>query len=167
MRLTERRRLSPTATDIVASCEAVLGQVTAPRYRGLVPFAQEVINAHRAGFRAGSQALAASLLTTVIQHHLGYETLRAAAEYLAVDPEEADFDAVRAALIFGSIPNALSTFRPARGDAVPTHFNRHASLHLVCAEQYTEQSALISLIMLTALLRELHEVEISGRWTPD
>lgn len=158
------RVLLERADDIADDCTAHLQNITATSYEELARFALEASAAFRGGHAAAGQALAAGIVTTVIQHNLGYDRLADAALALAVDPANVAFDAMRIALITSCVPDTLSSFWP--GDPVPTSFNRHASSHRVSNEQYTRRNAVVSLIMVSALLRELHDLEATGRWSP-
>lgn len=146
---------------LLDACDRLLGEVTGG-FSPLVPFASDAAGAIRAGHTASGQALAAALVTTILQAHMGYDTLREAAESLVQDPGEVASDMFRAALITSCIPPVLGTFWPNRGDAVPDAYNRHASLHHVCDTQYTKVNALVAIMLVVALLREMHDLERRG-----
>ena len=158
--------LVANGADVLADCEAAIDDITVERYEDVLPFAHSAIAAFRDGHAAPAQALVAALLTTIVQHHLGFARLSDAKTSLTVDPDNADFDVMRIALIAGCVPDTLASFRESQGDEVPREFNRHASLHRVCVEQYTEENALIGLMLASALLRELNELEARGQWAP-
>src|SRR5690606_19487222 len=68
------------------------------------------------------------------------------------------------ALLGSCIPQTLSQFVPAKGDPIPAHFNRHASLHSANPTQYTEANMLLGAILVTAFLREIDELQGNGGW---
>lgn len=149
---------------IVEDCQTALSRVRTDRYDDVLPFVREALSSFKAGYAASAQALAASLLTTLLQHHVGYNALKDARDLGDIGPDEAAFDTLRLALLGQCVPVALADFWENRGDAVPSTFNRHASLHRVCVEQYTDANALVSIMLVSGFICELDELESSGRW---
>ena len=97
----------------------------------------------------------------LIQSTLGYKTLASAREELAVHNwEDTAIPFFRYALIASTIPATLARFYP--GDDVPDRFNRHAVAHHPSPTQFTTLNALVGLILVTALARELQELARSG-----
>jgi hypothetical protein len=71
------------------------------------------------------------------------------------EPEEATIRQHRLRSIFVVGRGALATWWPLGKKPVPTQFNRHASLHRLTSEQYTEHNALVGLMLVVPLLREV------------
>ena len=150
---------------ILDDCVEVLDQIAETEITTLVQYAREAIDAARAGAWSPAQAMAAAILTTVLQHHMGFATLSEARTELNINPDEALTGFIRCAFILSCVPWSLAQFYTHNGDPVPTDFNRHASVHHVSAEQYTQRNGLVALIMTVALLREIHEHQVNGTWS--
>lgn len=119
----------------------------------------------RDGHRRVAQAQAAAVITTIVEVHLKFANLGDARRTLDLDMEEIAFDRARLGYILSCIPRSLTNFGDRGGGApLPDYFNRHATLHQVCDVQYTPVNALVSLMLMTALLRELDEYDRKGLW---
>ena len=142
---------------LLEDAEALLAEVTHVGLAYLAGCALEATQALQAGLDRPAQALLGSTLTGILQGPLEFEQLRAAREAFSGDWEEAAIEELRFVLVTSTIPQALSQFYPHRGDPVPDTFNRHAIAHKPDPVQYTEFNALLGLMLVVALLRELQE----------
>jgi hypothetical protein len=146
--------LDTHAAAIVEDCVTVVSQTRSGAFAALATYTEEAILAYRAGHTAAAQALAASLIDTLLRttffkttsKHFQYGQVRT-----KITEEPALFPQAIACL---PVANALETFYSHM--PVPAAFNRHASAHAVCAEQYTRANALVSLMLATSLLRQAH-----------
>lgn len=124
--------------------------------------AAEIADSIREGrYRAG-QALAASVLTELIQGILGHKRLAEVHTEYGQPWEEQSIRLLRFALITSTIPKALSNFYRDKGDQMQSSFNRHAVAHGASPVQFTELNALVGLLLVTALTRELQELYDEG-----
>lgn len=115
----------------------------------------EVAESIKSGRTRAAQALAASVLTELIQGILGHDELADARREYAESWEEKSIQVMRFALVTSAIPKALTRFYRQKGDPIPQRFNRHAVAHGASPIQFTPTNAVVSLILITALAREL------------
>jgi hypothetical protein len=149
---------------IFDDADALLAEVTDIELSYLVDCAAEAVRALRDGHDRAAQALLGVTLTGIIQRPMAFARLSDARTHFDVDWGEASIADTRFALITFTIPQALAQFYLDQGDPVPDQFNRHATVHTPDPVQYTEVNVLLALMLVTALLRELHErVEVTGQ----
>lgn len=150
---------------ILSNCAAVLDECAGEVVAELVPYAKEAVEVAKDGHVRAAQAQAAAVVTTVLEVHLEFPTLGQAARDLTFDPDDISLDRARIGYILSCIPQSLTKFGAHAGGApIPEHFNRHATLHRVCDVQYSLRNALVSLMLVTALLREIDELDLKDRW---
>lgn len=150
---------------ILADCRRTVGEFSHPIALEQAPYLTQLLDAADAGLDAPAQALAAVIVTTLLHGPLRYPNLaRARLELAERDPGEERLRWSRFALLGSCIPQTLSQFVPAKGDPIPAHFNRHASLHSANPTQYTEANMLLGAILVTAFLREIDELQGNGGW---
>lgn len=122
----------------------------------------EIGNSINEGRCRSAQALAASVLTELIQGILGHEELSQARAEFSERWEEKSIHFLRFALITSAIPLALSRFYRQKGDPIPASFNRHAVAHGASPTQFTPLNALVGLLLVSGLTRELHALYDEG-----
>lgn len=141
--------------EILDDLAAVLADVDEPSLQDVRESAAEAIASFRDGRHRAAQALAAVILTDIIHANLGKKTSKALKMFEEQEPEEATIREHRLRSIFVVARGALATWWPLGREPVPTDFNRHASLHRLKPEQYTEHNALVGLMLVVPFLREV------------
>lgn len=140
--------------EILDSVDARLAEVMHPELAGLRALAVEAVQAARAGVPAAAQALAAAVISAVVNDHYGFSFGSAREEFEAEAPAVAGFWSHRRVLVQRSLQLAIlkSRDRPADGG-----FNRHMSSHCSDPSHYGEAHAIEALLLMTGALRELEE----------
>lgn len=95
------------------------------------------------------------ILTDIIHANFGKKTSRALKMFGEQELEEAAIREHRLRSIFVVARGALATWWPLGTEPIPTWFNRHASLHRLTPAQYTEHHALVGLMLVVPLIREV------------
>ena len=152
------RVLLEHAGEITETARTRLAEVEDPTLVYLADCAREAAEAFDAGYERSSQALCASALTGLVQSVMGYDKLAKARDELAENWDEMNLPLLRYGLIVSTVPSALVQF----GDVVPDRFNRHAVSHSPSPVQFTRLNALVALMLVTALVRELDEIARRG-----
>lgn len=129
----------------------------------IVEIAESVSDGHH----RAAQALSASVLTELLQGILGHKKLADAHAEYAEPWKEQSIQLLRFVLIACTIPKALSRFYRDNGDPMPPTFNRHAVAHGASPVQFTPLNALVGLVLVTALTRELQALYDEGLLTDD
>jgi|GEM_PF-4428718 hypothetical protein len=142
------------AATVVEDVLTALTAVAGPGESAIADALREAAASALDGRWIACQATTAVTLDTLV----GAETL--IKRHLATIAERYSADDValyemRLALILRAVPPAFAEFRVHRGDAVPSRFNRHATVHRVSYDQLTKLNALTGLLIATSLTCEL------------
>jgi hypothetical protein len=146
--------LRVNANRILDSIGTTLAEVTRPELAGLRDLAVEAVEAHRSGYFAASQTLAAAIVTAVVEDHYGFKFVTARAAFDAEAPETAGLWSHRRALVQRALHVAIKNSwlrTPQSG------FNRHLTSHGSEPCHYTEAHAIEALLLMSGSLRELNE----------
>lgn len=149
------RILLDHADDVLADIRAVLPAVQSPILVDQRDAVLQGVDAYDAGAPHPAQAMAATVITTVIEQHFGHSLGTARQKWDGLDPDEEPLLSYRRSLLLRSLGGALQNFRG--NDPVPNRFNRHATVHRFDLKQYRTVNALAGLMLATSLLRELHQ----------
>jgi hypothetical protein len=151
------------SSAIVAECGRCLDEVDESRFPNEIAGARNAIAAFDVAPMA-AQAMAAITFESTLRRVLGYRSLTEAAKVLNEQKDwgDAPWPLYRWALIQSCLPDALETFRPSNGDPVPLQFNRHASVHHLGPEQYHATNAVVAVVTITAMLREIDRLIVDG-----
>lgn len=146
---------------ISADCrEAVLGCSS----RSIVPyasFALSALDALDAGHTAPAQALAGSLVDTVVTGYFGEDRYKYTPNRKTTTIEAYDEFTVREYVAFAPIWQTYQQFFVTNGDKVPTRFSRHATAHAVSARQYSRRNAVQAIMFGCSLLYRLDEEAVA------
>jgi hypothetical protein len=140
--------------EILDSIDARLVEIMHPKLAELRRLAAESAQAARLGVPSPAQALAAAVISAIVNDHYGFSFGLARREFATESPTTAGFWSHRRALIQCSLQHAIlkSSDRPVDGG-----FNRHMSSHGSVPSHYGEAHAIESLLLMTGALRELEE----------
>jgi len=157
--------LATREMDVIEDCDRYLDSMHDPVLDDLVDMTRKAVRAFQGEHTEAAQALAASVLDTLL-HRLfrrkRFRYARVRAKLESAWPKAAIQD-LRPALVLYAIPAALTEFSPHEGNPVPDRFNRHASAHAVGTIQYTRMNAVLAIVTTTSLLKE---ASASG-WSED
>ncbi len=150
------RILLQNENEILEDLDARLAEATHPHVEDLQPLTGQAIESFREGRPEPAQALATSVLTHVVQCRFGFQRFDLARkEWQKQNPRNAALRRYRVMLILWSFARTLH-----HTDYAAPGFNRHAAAghHSNLTEQFTRSNSLQSLMLLTAVVRELHEL---------
>jgi len=153
---TRDKELLRHATLILEDLEAVLAEVESPYLGELKEGLSQAVVAYRAGLPMPAQAMAAAIVTTVLEGHYGFEHFKNARQSFGEErPEAAGIWSSRRASVQWAIRMSIlnQQHRPIHG-----RFNRHLTAHDLDSGQYDEVNALTGLLLAGGSLRELQEM---------
>lgn len=157
---TDERReiLGHRLADISADCRTAVQACTSVPVASYVPFVINALDALDAGYTEPAQALAGSLVDTIVSGYFGDNRTKYT-PHPRGNRTTAAYDefTVREYIAFAPIWQAYQQFHADEGDPVPTTFSRHATAHAVSAEQYTERNAIQALMLVCTLLHRFDE----------
>lgn len=147
------RRWKAIATDCAEAVEACSSAEVAQ----FIPFARAAVDALKAGHGAAAQALAGSLVETLVWEALGHNRKHYTPGRHAETPDAYDDLTVREYIALSPMWRAYRRYRATDGDKVPTTFNRHASAHMVGPRQYNRRNAVQGVMFACSLLAWLDD----------
>lgn len=163
-----RALLEAHVDEIVADCAAVVAAVDHPRLREHQDRLAQAVAAHQAGLHAAGQALAAVVVTALLQWVYGHRELKKVrTSPMRVKDEDDQLlrDLKVAVLIEAAVPATAGGMDQLSDDQLPDRFNRHATLHRVADRAYTLPNAMSALMLATGLLAEAQQLLEDGRLT--
>lgn len=145
--------------EVMEDCRSVVAEVTDPDLALRVPQALEAVEALQAGFPQAAQTLAVavseSLLTEYVANGRSYKVLAAD---VAVDTDELTIVEVRSTFALLPVHRFYTPWWPDSGVPAPGELSRHVPVHHARAEHLTPENALIAIMLLSSLLRDLHAI---------
>jgi hypothetical protein len=145
---------------ILADCRRVLADLNSVRLGGLTDLAGRALDAGQAGHGEAAQALAVVVTESAIVGETGWESYRAAIEATAIDdPASLPFAEVRLRLALAPISRFFTPWYKTSSVPPPVGLSRHAAVHAADAGCYTPANSVISAMLMTSVLRALHELE--------
>lgn len=149
---------------VLAHARTVLAEVSAPDLGYARRLAEQALACVTA-FPAAAQSLALNAAVVIALGETGLEKLAylndtadERAELLRRHEYQRLVTDLPASLLLLTVAPTLRTFRPWRGDPVPTRPNRHAVAHSVSPCQFTEGNALESVLLAVSVLRQAQRI---------
>ncbi|WP_336696738.1 hypothetical protein [Curtobacterium sp. USHLN213] len=140
-----RSAVSTRADEVLESCEHLLGQITAADYVPFVEPVRRAIAGIRADFSDLAQAYAASTLETIVAMKYGPY-----GHYRKIENEHEQAQLFRSELHLAQLKAVFQSFTE---DAIPTTFNRQATVHAVArGKQYSRLNAVLAVGHLVSVL---------------
>jgi hypothetical protein len=142
--------------EILADLETCLAEVDQSEVEELKAASVEAIQAYRNETVIPAQTAATAVLTTAILVHFGIPTFPKAREKFGEKKAmEASIQQFRLRAILRVAHHAIAEFHGRPGESMPVTFNRHASVHRVSRTQFNRTNALVALMLVVPLIREL------------
>ncbi len=148
------RRWRSISTD----CREVLGDCESRAVAPYVPFALAALDALDSGHTAAAQALAGSLVDTLLTAYFGTKRYLYTPDKKGNRTTDAyDEFSVHQFVAFAPMWQAYQQFWVSDGDAIPTTFSRNATAHAVSRRQFSRRNAMQALMFATSLIYFFHE----------
>lgn len=142
---------------IAADCRAALEGCNSSSVASYVSFALSALDALDAGNHQAAQALAASVLDTVVNGYFGKQRFSLTPNKKTTTSAEYDKFTVREFIAFAPLWQAYQKYKVEDGDPIPRTFSRHASVHGVSSRQFSKRNAIQGLLFVSSLLAFLDE----------
>lgn len=168
---SRRMILGDRATEISLDCRALLETCSSEWWRPMTTFALEALDSFDAGHTASAQALAASIVDTLLRAFFGEKrsdytpSRKGASNPRSIDV--LDTLPLREHFAVSPIWQAHQQFWVEKGDPIPETFNRNASAHAVSTEQYTLINAVQGILFSSTLLWFLDQEMVHGETAAD
>lgn len=143
---------------ISADCRDAVGAFKSEPVTPYVPFALAALDALDGGHTAAAQALAGSLIDSLLTAYFGKDRRQYTPDKKGRRTTEAYEEfTVRQFLAFAPMWQIYQQFWVDEGDAVPTTFSRNATAHTVSPRQFNRRNTVQALLFATSLLCFLDE----------
>ncbi|WP_418057443.1 hypothetical protein [Pimelobacter simplex] len=147
------RRWKAISSDCRAALASCSSSIVAPYLR----FAVGALDALDGGNPDAAQAMAASVLDTVVNGYFGKQRYDLTPNKRTTDASEYDNFTMLEFIAFAPLWKAYQQYRPENGDPVPRTFSRHASVHGVSSRQFSRRNAVQAVLFVSSLLIFLDE----------
>lgn len=138
---------------ISADCRTAVESCGSDEVAPYVPFALAALDALDDGHPAAAQALAASLIDTIVA--LYFSHLKPSRNQRT--PVAYDELWVREYIAFAPVWPIYQSFRVENGDKIPSTFSRRATAHAVSSRQFNRRNAVQGLMLVCSLIYRLDE----------
>lgn len=143
--------------SIAADCREAVLACTSGAVAPYAAFAVAALDALEDGHTAAAQALAGSLLDTVVNNYFGDDRYRYTPSTKTPTNEAYNEFTIREYIAFAPMWQAYQQFFVSKGDPVPTRFSRHATAHAVSVRQFSRRNAVQAVMFACSLLHRLDE----------
>jgi len=147
------RRWKAISADCRAAVDACSSSTVAP----YVSFAVAALDALDGEHTEAAQALAASLLDTVVNGYFGKQRYDLTPNGKTTTTAEYEKFTLREFIAFAPLWQAYQKYKTEDGDPIPNTFSRHASVHGVSARQFSRRNAVQAVLFVSSLLLFLDE----------
>lgn len=156
---SERRRiLGSRWGTISADCRTIVLSCTSEAVAPYIPFAVAALDALDAGHTAPAQALAGSLVDSIVTAYFGNHRNKYTPDRNGRRTKDAYNEfSIRQFVAFAPMWQAYQQFFVANGDKVPATFSRNATAHTVSPRQFNRRNAVQGLMLACSLLYRLNE----------
>jgi hypothetical protein len=145
--------------EITEDCRSVMAEVTDPDLAPRVPQALEAVGALLAGFPQPAQALAVAVSESLLTEHIANgRSYKALATDVAVDTDELTIVEVRSTFALLPVHRFYTPWWPHSGVPAPGELSRHVTVHHARADHLTPENALIAIMLLSSVLRDLQAI---------
>lgn len=154
-RSARHRVLSACYESIIDDCSVVLEKADRAVVGDELEFALDGLGAMRAGHSRSAQAMFTVTLDTLIYRFYPDHSVRKVITNRRKDadvPDAIDEMGVHGAMVWLPIWNAHEQFWKHKGDEVPRHYSRHASVHGVSSRQFSKRNCVQVLMLVTSLI---------------
>lgn len=142
---------------ITSDCRAALEGCSSASVATYVSFAVSALDALDSGNHQAAQALAASVLDTVVNGYFGKDRYALTPNRKTTTVAEYDKFTVREFIAFAPLWQAYQKYKVEDGDPIPRTFSRHASVHGISSRQFSKRNAVQGLLFIGSLLLFLDE----------
>ena len=145
-----REMLAEHWEEIIDRCYRLLEAITLPTLAEWRGFALNIAAALNSGRAEAAQALAASLIETMVIKDFGWK--KKSKKMAKGKQPEMTPETIHRCIVYGGLRGVFSHFPPDDETRIPSKLSRHASAHAVSATQYTLTNSLIAFMHVVAYL---------------
>ena len=148
---------------IAVDCRGVLDSCESPEAAPLAKFAVDAVDALEGGNPTSAQALAGSLLDTILRKFFADQRLDLLPSKKTTNTDAYLERTVKEFIAIAPIWQAYQQYYPDKNDPIPRAFNRHATAHTVGTLQYSRRNAVQGLMIVCGLLKFIDQQAVGKR----
>lgn len=145
--------------EIAETCTDVLNGLAGHLTTGQVPLATKAVEAFAAGHVEAAQVLAVVVTETAVAKVFPGHGYRQVQESVRFDKEQMTIGALRMAAALAAIAPFYTSWYPRSEKPPPEELSRHVTVHFADQVHYTEQNAVVAVLLATSILRALEDTE--------
>ena len=145
-----REMLAEHWEEIIDRCYRLLEAITLPALAEWRGFALNIAAALNSGHAETAQALAVSLIETMVIKDFGWK--KKSKKMAKEKQPEMTPETIHRCVVYSGLRGVFSHFPPDDEAKIPSKLNRHASAHAVSTTQYTLTNSLIAFMHVVAYL---------------
>ncbi|MEZ5246698.1 MAG: hypothetical protein R2707_16490 [Acidimicrobiales bacterium] len=149
--------------EILEDCVEAVAVVSGTPVAVLVPKVAKAVAAARDGHWEPVQSYCGSILTAILQVHMRFRRFPEMQAEFDRDPDDQPYRLARLYLLGVCVNQALANC-DVMDPVQPSDFNRHSAAHTVDEVQFQPANALVGLMLISSLVRELHQLQSNGVW---
>jgi len=146
------------ASELMADCRNVLGDVVTESLAGQVPLALKAVDAFEAGHPEAAQALAVVITETAVAAAISgkYEVVK---KRVLFDPDLVPYTQLRLQAALAPIGPFYTTWYASSGKPAPESLSRHVAVHQASPKHYTIGNSIVAVMLASSVLRALQELQ--------
>jgi hypothetical protein len=148
--------LLTTKEQVLADCQSTLAEVTHSSLAGQLPLAKDAVASCQDGHAASGQALAVSVVETIVSNILGLNYGQAQRN-LVLNLDDLPYTEIRVKAALAPIPKFYTSWWPNSGVPAPVGLSRHVSVHQADVQHFTEENALIASMLVASVVKAVDE----------
>lgn len=142
--------------EVLRDCQSTLAGVTHSTLAGQLPLAKDAVASCQDGHAPSGQALAVSVVETIVSNIVGMNYGQAKQE-LVLDLDDLPYTQVRVKAALAPIPKFYTSWHPKGKLPPPEELSRHVSIHQADVRHYTEENALIASMLVASVMKAVDE----------
>jgi hypothetical protein len=151
--------------EVLADCQSTLAGVAHSSLAGQLPLAKDAVASCQDGHDPSGQALAVSVVETIVSNILGMN-YRQAKQDLVLDFDDLPYTEVRVKAALAPVPKFYTSWYPKSGLPAPVELSRHVSIHQADVQHYTQENALIASMLVASVMKAVDESQHEAQPDP-
>lgn len=151
--------------QVLEDCQSTLADVTHSSLSGQLPLATDAVASIQDGHAPSGQALAVSVVETVVSNILGMNYVQAK-QHLSLKLDDLPYTEVRVKAALAPIPKFYTSWYPNQGVPAPVELSRHVSIHQADVHHYTPENALIASMLVASVMKAVDESQHDAQPDP-
>ena len=143
-------------TEVAEDCRVALREASHAEVADQVALGMQALDAFNAGLDAPAQSLAVVVTDTVVRKTFSDKPSDLHKNAL-VDLDDVPYQKLRLLTAMAPVSRFYTRWFPTDPTPPPAHLSRHVSVHVADGVHYTEENAILAVMLMASLLRQLSD----------